>query len=309
MKRIDASNNHFLKRTAREAFLWVFVACALASAAAFAVQAHRFAAELQTVATQLASTTEQMVIHERVFEDELSRVRGENVQLTADLAAEKQRMGNFEAQINVITGAVGTLEKWSKSDPQLLKKYSKVYFLNENYAPAGLSPIDVSYLYDKEKPEQFHTGGLPFLTRLFDAARAGGVNLQIVSAYRSFGEQATLKSSYRFTYGAGTANKFSADQGYSEHQLGTTVDVTVDNKMPFSDFEATPAYAWLTAHAYEYGFVLSYPEQNHYYKFEPWHWRFVGVGFATKLHIEGKYFYDLGQREIDQYLVPLFDPA
>lgn len=308
MEKVDIANR-FLKYTVREAFLWVFVSCALASVAAFAVQAHRFEAKLESTVAQLASTTEQMAIHERVLEDALSRARWENIQLAADLAVEKQRMGNFEAQINVITGAVGTLEKWSRSDPQLLKKYSRVYFLNENYAPAGLSPVDVSYLYDRERPEQFHTGALPFLTRLLETARAGGVNLRIVSAYRSFGTQATLKLSYRFTYGAGTANQFSADQGYSEHQLGTTIDVTVDEKAPFSDFEATPAYVWLTEHAYEYGFVLSYPEQNYYYKFEPWHWRFVGVGLATKLHTEGKYFYDLGQREIDQYLVPLFDPA
>ena len=40
---------------------------------------------------------------------------------------------------------------------------------------------------------------------------------------------------------------------------------------------------------------------------EPWHWRFVGVALATRLHNENKSFYDLTQREIDAYLVSIFD--
>ena len=108
-------------------------------------------------------------------------------------------------------------------------------------------------------------------------------------------------------YGSG-ANKFSADQGYSEHQLGTTVDFTTpDIGAGFSKFETTAAYTWLTDNAYKYGFALSYPKNNAYYQFEPWHWRFVGVELATKLHNDNMYFYDLNQRIIDTYLVYIFD--
>ncbi|OHB11524.1 MAG: hypothetical protein A3H60_01405 [Candidatus Zambryskibacteria bacterium RIFCSPLOWO2_02_FULL_44_12b] len=130
----------------------------------------------------------------------------------------------------------------------------------------------------------------------------------IASAFRSFETQASLKSEYRVVYGAGTANQFSADQGYSEHQLGTAMDFTTPSVGgAFSKFPADPAYDWLQDNAHKYGFVLSYPENNSYYKFEPWHWRFVGVALATFLHGEGKYFYDLDQREIDTYLIKLFD--
>jgi len=109
------------------------------------------------------------------------------------------------------------------------------------------------------------------------------------------------------TYGSG-ANQFSADQGYSEHQLGTSVDFTIPaNGAMFSKFESDPAYSWLVENAHKYGFTLSYPKGNAYYKFEPWHWRFVGVALATHLHNENKYFYDLVQREIDVYLIKLFD--
>jgi D-alanyl-D-alanine carboxypeptidase len=109
------------------------------------------------------------------------------------------------------------------------------------------------------------------------------------------------------TYGTG-ANKFSADQGYSEHQLGTAVDFTTEELgADFSDFEDTDAYQWLLANAHRYGFILSYPKGNKYYIFEPWHWRFVGIRLAEELHATGKYFYDMDQRFIDNYLISIFD--
>lgn len=59
---------------------------------------------------------------------------------------------------------------------------------------------------------------------LLEDAKDDDAELYVKSAYRSFEEQSALKSAYSVTYGAGMANQFSADQGYSEHQLGTTVD-------------------------------------------------------------------------------------
>ena len=135
--------------------------------------------------------------------------------------------------------------------------------------------------------------------------------MKIASAYRSFGYQGTLKSDYKTTFGSG-ANAFSADQGYSEHQLGTAVDVTTtkigDNfSSATKGFDGSDGYKWLAENAYKYGFVLSYPKGNTYYVYEPWHWRFVGVALATRLHNEKKNFYDLDQREIDGYLALMFD--
>jgi len=133
------------------------------------------------------------------------------------------------------------------------------------------------------------------------------IDLKIVSAYRSFYDQLVTKISYKTLYGSG-ANQFSADQGYSEHQLGTTIDFTTAKLDGLSlQFENQDAYAWLRGNAYKFGFVLSYPKNNSYYQYEPWHWRFVGIALATKLHDENKNFYDLTQREIDQYLISLFD--
>ncbi|MEK9173171.1 MAG: D-alanyl-D-alanine carboxypeptidase family protein, partial [Patescibacteria group bacterium] len=82
---------------------------------------------------------------------------------------------------------------------------------------------------------------------------------------------------------------------------------SLETKEVFLGFEKTNSYKWLTENAYQYGYVLSYPPNNIYYQFEPWHWRFVGVALATKLHNDNKYFYDFPQREIDEYLVNIFD--
>ena len=207
-----------------------------------------------------------------------------------------------------IATTVGTLEKLSKTDRELLKKYSKVYFLNENYIPLDLTLIEPKYLFNVTSKLQFHTSAYPYLTQLLDTATQNNLKLQIISAYRSFGTQEALKSNYKVIYGAGTANQFSADQGYSEHQLGTTVDFTTPTVgASFAHFDEQAEYSWLAGNAYLFGFVLSYPKNNGYYVYEPWHWRFVGKALAKKLHDENKNFYDLDQREIDTYLAKIFD--
>lgn len=224
------------------------------------------------------------------------------------LASEQSKNSTVQEQIGRVYDTVGTLDKLSKTDPQLLQKYSKVYFLNEHYNPATLTNIPAQYLFNKASDLQFHAKAWPYLQQMIDAAQREGVDLSIISAYRSFKTQAVLKSSYKVTYGAGTANSFSADQGYSEHQLGTTIDFTTSSVgSTFEGFDKTPAYTWLMNNAQTYGFVLSYPPNNKYYIYEPWHWRFVGRDLASRLKREGKYFYDMDQRDIDNYLILIFN--
>lgn len=240
--------------------------------------------------------------------DELEASEGENANLTQDVAEQQAIIDNFSGQISRITNTVGTLEKLAATDPELLKKYSRVYFLNENYVPAKLGQVEQEYAFSNSGGNFLINADVwPFLKRLLDAARADGQELLIASAFRSFDTQGALNASYRVTYGSG-ANQFSAEQGYSEHQLGTAVDFTTPTAgAVFARFANDPAYQWLLDNAHRYGFVLSYPEGNTYYKYEPWHWRFVGRELAIHLKNEGKYFYDLDQREIDAYLVKLFD--
>ncbi len=228
-------------------------------------------------------------------------------ELSTLLADEKDRNDDFEGQIKKVSGTVGKLDKLSKMDSELLMKYSKVYFLNEHYVPPQVSAIATSSLLRTDAPEYLDTRVMPFLTDMFEDALEDGINLKVVSGYRSFYEQKSLKSTYTVLYGSG-ANTFSADQGYSEHQLGTTIDITTPSiGGTYTSFAESEAYTWLLEHAHRYGFVLSYPKDNTYYVFEPWHWRFVGEDLADDLHDDGKNFYDADQREIDAYLIKFFD--
>ncbi|MFA7252537.1 MAG: D-alanyl-D-alanine carboxypeptidase family protein [Candidatus Paceibacterota bacterium] len=229
-------------------------------------------------------------------------------ELAQRLKDQQNQTEEFADTIDDIAGTVNTLEKLSKTDQELLQKYSKVYFLSDNYIPLRLKDIDQNYLAINYKNLQFHASALKYLEDMFDDAEDDGMSLQIVSAYRSFGTQSALKTNYLVTYGSG-ANQFSADQGYSEHQLGTALDITTANQLPVlaTTFENTPAFKWLESNAYKYGFVLSYPKGNAYYQYEPWHWRFVGIKLATRLHRDGLNFSDMDQRDIDKYLVNIFD--
>jgi LAS superfamily LD-carboxypeptidase LdcB len=253
-------------------------------------------AELEQVRAEFASTSKT-----------LGDTIAERDDLKQKLIAEQTRLDVLAAQVGAITGTVGILEKIQRTDPELLQKYSKVYFLNEHYTPERLAQIDKKHVLRADEDEFFQADVWHYLESLFQAAKMAGIDIKILSAYRSFGTQAQLKSTYTVIYGSG-ANQFSADQGYSEHQLGTAVDFTdTDIGAALLGFENSPAYAWLTANAYKYGFALSYPKDNTYYEFEPWHWRFVGKKLAQALHAESIHFYDMDQREIDTYLVSFFD--
>jgi LAS superfamily LD-carboxypeptidase LdcB len=224
-----------------------------------------------------------------------------------ELRREQGRNEEFEEQIEDLAGTVGVLDKLAKTDRELLQKYSKVYFLNENYIPERLTQIESKYVLPGKKDQYFHARALRYLTEMIDDAAEDGIDLKIVSAYRSFDEQNELKGAYTQQYGSG-ANAFSADQGFSEHQLGTTLDLTTPAVGgAYTSFKDTTAYAWLLENAHKYGFILSYPENNGFYIFEPWHWRFVGEDLARDLHRDSAHFYDWEQRKIDEYLVSIFD--
>lgn len=232
----------------------------------------------------------------------------EELKDTADrLNDEKDRNDEMEDRVNDLAGTVSDLDKLSKTDEELLQKYSKVYFLNEHYIPDSLRQIEDQWKYDESRDHELHSKVVPFFEDMMEDALDDGVELWVVSSYRSFEYQSQLKGSYTVTYGSG-ANAFSADQGYSEHQLGTAIDFTTKGlNGGLEGFGSTAAYEWLLSNAHKYGFTLSYPQNNTYYVFEPWHWRFVGTELAEDLHDAGAHFYDWDQRKINAYLLNIFD--
>ncbi|MEY2640888.1 MAG: hypothetical protein RL150_281 [Candidatus Parcubacteria bacterium] len=264
-----------------------------------------------TTATQLATLeSDRANLSQKVtdLESLLIALQSESTTISDTLKEAASKSETLEQAFDRVNSNVETLEKLTTTDEELLQKYSKIYFLNEHYVPTELETIPSEYTYNKERTYEIHEQVWPYLEDLLDAAQEDGIDIQIISAFRSFGEQAQLKGAYTVTYGSGTANQFSADQGYSEHQLGTTVDFTTTKVgATFSGFAKTETYAWLLDNAHKFGFILSYPDGNDYYQFEPWHWRFVGTKLARDLHRKELDFYDMSQRDIDAYIVDLFE--
>ena len=257
-------------------------------------------AELNTALETASSSIAAM-------QEELSLTNEELGELSDDYKREKQKNDDFEDEYRDALTTVKNLDKLSKTDEELLQKYSKVYFLNEHYIPESIKEIDPEWKYTESKPNQLHSKVMPFLEEMLEDAKDDGVDIWVVSAYRSFDTQAQLKGAYTVIYGSG-ANAFSADQGFSEHQLGTTVDFTTTGLGGGLDgFDNTPAFEWMVDNASKYGFTMSYPEGNQYYVYEPWHWRFVGTELARDLDRKGQTFYDLEQRDINEYLLNIFD--
>lgn len=284
-------------------FIPYIIALVVISAAAGGYSVYKLYQENTQLKTTLSEREQDLTL----TQERLSEIQKGNAELLLSLQAEAEKSNSFSEHLTVVTEDFKKLQWLSTLDKQLLQKYSKIYFLNENYTPRSTSTIDTKYLFNKNKPLEIHEYVLPFLKDMLRDAEKDDITISVASAYRSFKEQAALKSNYKVQYGYG-ANAFSAEQGYSEHQLGTTVDLTTTAiGGALTGFEKTTAYTWLKKHAHEYGFVLSYPQGNSYYIFEPWHWRFIGIDLATQLHEDEKYFYALDQREIDAYLGAMFN--
>lgn len=113
--------------------------------------------------------------------------------------------------------------------------------------------------------------------RMQAAAGQDGVQLLVISAYRSVEYQSALIQR-KLDRGMSIHEvlKVNAAPGYSEHHTGRALDLSTNESQPLEvAFETTPAYAWLTKHAGGYGFRLSYPRNNpHGINYEPWHWAF-----------------------------------
>jgi len=120
------------------------------------------------------------------------------------------------------------------------------------------------------------------------AAAADGINLWVISAYRSHERQTyNFNNSVQNHIAAGRSPEeahamtagYIAVPGTSEHTLGLAIDVNlIDNS-----FENTAEFAWLIENAAEFGYIFRYPRhatQITGINFEPWHFRYVGSNHA-----------------------------
>ena len=158
--------------------------------------------------------------------------------------------------------------------------------LPPDYVPKDLVPLQ-DYRVPTLGSEVLRREAAEHLGRLIEHATSDGEELVVASAYRSYEDQQLSHQRLMSVFGA-DADEMSAAPGHSQHQLGTAVDFTnapagYQVWMPFAQ---TSAYWWLEHHAWEYGFVPAYPrgkEEQTGYRWEPWHYRYVGVEDAKRL--------------------------
>jgi LAS superfamily LD-carboxypeptidase LdcB len=113
-----------------------------------------------------------------------------------------------------------------------------------------------------------------------------GYKIIAVSAYRDYDYQNKLYNNYVKEYGLEYASKCSAPAGYSEHQTGLAVDVMGSNN-DYNKFDQSKEFEWMKNNAHLYGFILRYPKNKENitgYKYEPWHYRYVGLSDAYKIY-------------------------
>ena len=128
-------------------------------------------------------------------------------------------------------------------------------------------------IYDR--PVQMSSETLAAWTKLSSAAAQEDIAIQLVSAYRSFDYQCQIFERKRESgQGIDEILKVSAIPGFSEHHSGCALDLTTPGHPPLEEsFEHSDAFGWLSRHAGEFGFTLSYPRNNAYeVDYEPWHW-------------------------------------
>lgn len=159
----------------------------------------------------------------------------------------------------------------------------------QDYAPADLVDVPVPAI----NPPRLRAEASAAVVAMFDAfAEQTGLQMQSQSAYRSYSSQQSVYAGWVDSLGATQADLTSARPGFSEHQTGLAIDIAALPAECSLDqcFADTPQGQWAREHAWEFGFVIRYPDgmtATTGYEYEPWHLRYVGVPLATELHETG----------------------
>lgn len=191
---------------------------------------------------------------------------------------------NVKADYEYYDEAVVTKTKTDIDDEYLIL-VNKFHYLEQDFAPDDIVTVSNWYAYGdneirKEVYDKFRS--------MYNAALEEDLKLIITSSYREYDFQETLWNRYANQKGEEWADSVAARPGYSEHQTGLTLDIVTDGEgSSMSAFDQTDEFKWLSKNAYKYGFILRYPEGKEDitgYSYESWHYRYVGVETATKIH-------------------------
>lgn len=134
----------------------------------------------------------------------------------------------------------------------------------------------------------------PNLQAMFDAARSDGLELIVGSGFRTREKQQSLMDQKIADYRAegygddeavALAEAWVALPGTSEHEIGICADINAEGSSTSEE-----VYAWLAENAWQYGFILRYPEDKTDITgviYEPWHYRYVGRDAAEEIWRSG----------------------
>ena len=140
----------------------------------------------------------------------------------------------------------------------------------------ALVTVGASAAVDAGGGFQLDAAAQPAFASLIAVAARAGHALTVASAHRTYAEQAMLWDQYSLTEPGR-----SARPGHSEHEAGLAVDF---------GFDGDAAIAWTAANAWRFGLTQSYPQHQQKvtgFRFESWHYRFVGSELAALLHARG----------------------
>ncbi len=187
--------------------------------------------------------------------------------------------------------------KWNESCDWSMKVINSANKIADNYTMA----------FGEYQSYKVDERIVPYLKDMIQKASNDGINLKIISAYRTQEKQRSLynaqvalekKNGVPAAQAEEVAAKTVARPGTSEHQTGLAIDFN-NLTQRFTD---TKEYAWLDAHAHEYGFIQRYSREKSDITSvinEPWHYRFVGKENAKLIKDSGlcleEYVYKLEQ--------------
>ncbi len=159
--------------------------------------------------------------------------------------------------------------------------------------PKSWVPTDLTYMSNIPEggDQRMRAEAAKALASLYQAAKAAGAGFKVSTAYRSYDFQKALYDPRARDRGVSVADRTTARPGFSEHQTGLAVDIyTTDSCHLTQCFGDQAAGKFVAAHAWEYGFVIRYPQDKEAitgYVWEPWHLRYVGIELSTAMHESG----------------------
>ena len=172
-------------------------------------------------------------------------------------------------------------------DPNSLLAYvNKHRYINMNYEPEDLVEMDDKYSNNYYGVNKLRSEAYEQFKKMVDDANNAGIEFVADTTYRTFKEQETIYSNYAYEHTQEETDKYAARAGYSEHELGTVIDLSNVWYIEEGDEE----YKWIEKNGYKYGFIIRYKSSKEditRYSAEGWHIRYVGVEAATTIHNKG----------------------